>query len=378
LHRPDATHLEYDPSRRAISGVKGGASFQRRTGTHWNWGVETEVETPGFETNDLGRTTSVDQLQANWRVDYRETVPARWWRNYSFGVGQQQMWNFAGERERLQLGVDGDIEWQNFWEVGAEFVYNFRALDPRLTRGGPTMETPRNWVARLEMENNNASRTTGELSLAYGRSEDGGVTFEAGSRLAVQPAQWQLSIEPRYERLVDAQQYVMALEGGPAATFGRRYVFGHVDRSTYATELRVNYTFKPDLTLDLYAEPFAASGQYRNVGDLVAARTRLIRRYGTEGTEVVPLDDGSLHVFDGTSTFLLGNRDFNVRSFRSNLVLRWEWRPGSALYLVWQQDRSADQIAGTRASLTDMFGSIGERGGHFFAVKASLWISPSW
>lgn len=209
---------------------------------------------------------------------------------------------------------------------------------------------------RLEMENNNASRTRGELSLACGRNEDGGVTFEVGSRLAVQPAQWQLSIQPRYERRVDTQQYVTALEGGPTATFGRRYLFGHVDRSTYATELRVNYTFKPDLTLDFYGEPFAASGRCRNVGELAAARTRLI----------LP------------STFVLRNRDFNVRSFRSNLVLRWEWRPGSTLYLVWQQDRSADGIAGTRASLADMFGSIGARGGHFFAVKTSLWISPSW
>lgn len=377
LHRPDAAHLRYDPSRRSLSGLKAGASFARRTGRHWNWAVETEIETPEFETNDLGRTTSVDQVQANWRLEYRDTVPGPWWREYRLGVEQQQMWTTAGERERQAVGLGGEIEWPNYWELGGEFLYSFRAFDPRLTRGGPTMQTPAGWTARTEIENNSASRTRGELSLAYGRNEDGGLTFEIGSRLAVQPEQWQLAIEPRYERLVETQQYVTTLDGGPAAAYGGRYVFGHVDRSTYSTEIRFTYTFKPDLTLDFYGEPFAASGRYSGLGELAAARTRTIRRYGTGGTLAVLLSDGSLRVIDGEASFVLRNRDFNVRSFRSNLVLRWEWRPGSILYVVWQQDRSASEMSGSRASLADMFGAIGARGGHFFAVKTSLWVAPS-
>ena len=89
------------------------------------------------------------------------------------------------------------------------------------------------------------------------------------------------------------------------------------------------------------------------------------------------LADGSLKVADGASTFVLENEDFNVRSFRSNLVLRWEWRPGSMLFLVWQQDRSDEEALGLRASLGDMFGSLNTRGNHFFALKASVWLSPN-
>ena len=121
-------------------------------------------------------------------------------------------------------------------------------------------------------------------------------------------------------------------------------MFGRVDRSTYSTQLRANYTFKPDMTLDLYAEPFAASGRYDNIGELSAARSRLLRLYGTGGTTLTPLADGSLRVTDGDAAFVLPNRDFNVLSFRSNLVLRWEWRPGSTLYLVWQQDRAVGRL----------------------------------
>ena len=119
------------------------------------------------------------------------------------------------------------------------------------------------------------------------------------------------------------------MTGGSAATYGGRYIFAHVDRSTYSMEVRLNYTFKPDLTLDFYGEPFAASGRYDHFGELAAARTRL----------TIPL------------TGTLPSRDFNVQSFRSNLVLRWEWRAGSTLYLVWQQDRAREEAIGTRVSV---------------------------
>jgi hypothetical protein len=386
FHRPDADHFDYDPTRTSLFGMKIGAAIERRTGVHWNWNADSQIETAGYETNDLGRTSSVDQVEGNWRLEYRETVPGAWWRSYAFGIGTSQRWNLAGDREHLLIGTSGSWTWPNFWDTDAEFAYTFRSYDPRLTRGGPLMQLPQNWRASINVENAQSSRTGGELSLLYGRDENGGVVFEAGADLEMQPgSQWQLSIGPRYERLVDSQQYVTTLDRGlgeeslallgPAATYGSRYVFGRIDRSTYSTELRFNYTFKPDLTLDFYGEPFAASGRYASFGELASAGTLAIRQYGAGGTVAAPLENGGLAVTDGDRQFVLRGRDFNVRSFRSNLVLRWEWRPGSMFYLVWQQDRGAEEAGGMRASLADMFGSLNTRGAHVFAVKASLWVS---
>jgi hypothetical protein len=378
FQRPDADHLDDDPTRTSLAGVKAGGSIERRTGPHWNWSSDVQVETAGFETNDLGRTSSVDQLQAGSRLSYRETVPGAWWRSYEMSVGTQHLWSLAGDREQLEATAGGSISWPNFWETDVEVVRSFRAYDPRLTRGGPLMQVPRGWRASVRTDNSQASRTQFDVSMLYGRDENGGLTFEAATELELQPgSQWQLSISPRYQRLVDARQYVDTVPRAAAIdrTFGRRYVFGEIDRSTYGTELRFTYTFKPDLTLDFYGEPFAASGRYRAFGELVEARSRLLRQYGTDGTQVTSLDGGRVRIADGTETFDLRAPDFNVRSFRSNLVLRWEWRPGSMLYLVWQQDREADEISAERASPSDMFRSFGTRGDHFFAIKASLWLS---
>ena len=213
--------------------------------------------------------------------------------------------------------------------------------------------------------------------MSYGRDEDGGMTFNTEGGFTFQPApQWQLSVKPEYKRQVETQQFVTALTGGDAATYGGRYVFAHIDRSTYSTQFRLNYTFKPDLTLDFYGEPFAASARYAHMGELLAARTRQIRLYGSDGTTLRTLTDGTRRVTDGPASFVLRNRDFNVQSFNSNLVLRWEYRPGSTLYLVWQQDRESELTLPTRVSVGDMFGSLGRPGDNFFAIKASFWFSP--
>ena len=140
-------------------------------------------------------------------------------------------------------------------------------------------------------------------------------------------------------------------------------------------QMRVSYTFMPDLTLDVYAEPFAASGRYGGFGETLAPGARELRLYGEDGTIVDRLADGSYIVTDGDDSFTLSNRDFNVRSFRSNVVLRWEWRLGSTLFVVWQQNRESRVSEGQHVGLGDLFDSLSAAGDNILAVKTTLWTS---
>ncbi|NOT28800.1 MAG: carbohydrate binding family 9 domain-containing protein [Acidobacteria bacterium] len=377
LQRPDADYVTYDPLRTSMSGAKFGTTFRRRNARHWLWQLATDIESPELEMNDAGRFNTGDGIVGSGRIQYRETVPGRWFRSYSLLFNSRNEWNYGGVRQQAQQTSTVEVTWPNFWTTEVSTVFNPRVQDERLTRGGPSMQKPRSWNSTVELQTSDASRTRGDLTAEYAHNEDGGLTFNINGDLTFQPgSQWQLSIGPEYERQVDTQQYVTTLAGGPAAAFGGRYVFARVDRSTYSTEIRLNYTFKPDLTLDFYGEPFAASGRYDRFGELTAARTRAMRSYGTAGTTLTTLPDGSATVTDGATTFRLANRDFNVQSFRSNLVLRWEWRAGSSLYLVWQQDRALEEMSNTRVTIGDMFGSIGRSGDNFFAIKTSFWFSP--
>jgi hypothetical protein len=378
FQRPDAPYFGYDPTRTSLAGIKTDTSIERRTGRHWNWGVNSQLETAGFESNDLGRLSSADGLQSGGWVSYRDTTPGSWYRNYEVRVTHERRYTYDWIRRQGSLQAEGSIEWPNFWETQLFVTSTMRAQDERLTRGGPLMGTPRGWNLAMLVDSNRAKRLQTDYVLEYGRNEDGGLNFSASTEWEFQAgSKWGLSVSPQYLRLVDVRQYLTTLAGGPDSTYGSRYVFGRVDRSTYSTQLRANYTFKPDVTLDLYAEPFAASGRYDGIGQLSAARSRFLRLYGTDGTTLTPQADGSLRVTDGEASFALPNRNFNVLSFRSNLVLRWEWRPGSTLFLVWQQDRAADAVGTTRATIGDMFSSVRARGDNYFVVKTSFWFSPS-
>jgi hypothetical protein len=135
----------------------------------------------------------------------------------------------------------------------------------------------------------------------------------------------------------------------------------------------VNYTFTPNLTLETYAEPFASSGRFHTFGELLAPRSRDLLEYGTNGTTIERNSDGSHTVIANGDTLAIDNEDFNVRSLRSNVVLRWEWRPGSSLFLVWQQDQEADRPF-RRVRPGDLWDALSTSGDSFFAVKVSYWL----
>jgi hypothetical protein len=163
------------------------------------------------------------------------------------------------------------------------------------------------------------------------------------------------------------------VEGG-TRTFGNRYVFAFIDRTTISTRLRANYAFSPNLSLEAYAEPFVATGSYSRMGELSAPRSRELREYGTDGTTIATDSVGTLTITDGTQSFTLGNRDFNILSFRSNIVMRWEWIPGSTFFLVWQQNRRTAEAFGDPARASDLFRTTRASGDNFLAVKVSYWL----
>jgi len=352
-----------------------GTAFERTGGRHWLWTGRFILQSPAFEPNDIGQLVTADGIQEDLVIRYRETTPGRFFRNYSIGFFQLNEWNYAWNRQAGGAHADIALTFHNFWTATVETGANFRKLDERLTRGGPLMATPREWTTTATLRNRAAARFGWNGSLTVATDEGTGKTLNARGGLSFRPgAQWQLSLNPTYFHAINSQQYVTTLGGGRTETYGQRYIFSFIDRSTWSTQVRMGYTLRPDLDIDVYAEPFAASGRYYNFGELSAPSSRVLKIYDTNGTTVLPGPDGSRTITDGAATFTLRNYDFNIRSFRSNVVLRWEWRPGSTLYLVWQQDRKITEVLRDSVGLGDMFRSLRAPGSSYFAVKMSFWL----
>ena len=375
FQRPDRDYSRYDPTRTSMPSYKAGGGIERTGGRHWLWSVETDFEPPGFETNDMGRLGAGDGMRLNGRLRYRETTPGRIFRSFIVGLSQNNEWTYGGERQGGNARAETTWTFLNFWTATLNTGPNFRIIDPRLTRGGPLMGAPGGWDTIATLRNRAAAQTAWNVTARRTIDDLGGHVVNVNGSLSFRPApQWQLSVAPAYIRELESQQYVAALAGGRADTFGTRYVFSFIDRSTLSTQFRMGYTLRPDLNLDVYAEPFAASGRYYRFGELSAPRARDLRVYGTDGTTIEQQPDGTRVVNDGSATFRLPNDDFNVRSFRSNVVLRWEWRPGSLIYVVWQQDRRLEETRGDRVGYDDVFNSLTAPGRNFFVVKTSFWL----
>ena len=375
FQRPDATHVEVDPNRVSMGGAKATFEARKVTGAHWLWDTSLDFESPEVTFNDVGRLGTGDGIMLRTGLTYRETEPGDLLRGYRSSISQTSEWNYGRERQFTRLNFNGLVTWSNFWTTQIFTQLNTRAQSHRLTRGGPSVGTEQGWGTGIRLQNSSAGRTRWDAGLQYGRDRWGGSFGQTFASVSMVPGpQWQVSIAPSYTREVDARQYVTTRSGGSAATYGNRYVFAYIDRTTLSLQARVNFTLRPDLNLDLYAEPFAASGRYYDLGELPEPRSRNLRTYGTDGTTIERRPDGDYEVTDGADTFVLTNLDFNVRSFRSTSVLRWEWRPGSTLYVVWQQDRSGVEEIGARSGPGDLFRSLTASGDNFFAVKVSYWL----
>ena len=134
------------------------------------------------------------------------------------------------------------------------------------------------------------------------------------------------------------------------------YVFARLDQTTVALTTRVNYTMSPTLSLQIYAEPFVSAGEYTNNKELVDGRA----------------EDWQSRYAPYAYT---GNADFNFRSFRTTNVLRWEYRPGSSLFVVWQQGREENESFGKFRFSRDFGGVFGVPANNVFLVKFSYWLN---
>jgi hypothetical protein len=381
--RPDAKAYHYDPSRTSMFGFGSTVQLNKNGGKHWLGNLGVGTESPGFELNDLGRLGTGDGKFGFGFLRYRETQPNRLFRNYGADVSHYSEWNYDNNIQTSSPEFDADVTFRNFWGLSFTTFHNYGILDERLTRGGPLMGYPSSNAAIINLYSSSASKTRWNARVYYGKDEFGAPLNRLSGSLSIRPGpRWQFSAEPNYLRAVDSRQYVATLDNGSAATYGKRYVFSWIDRSTFLTDFRMNFTVKPDLTLEMYAEPFAASGRYYRIGELDAPRSFGLRTYGTDGTTITQNPDKSYSVTDtkikdssgNPSTFTVPFRDFNVRSWNSNTVIRWEYRPGSTLYLVWQQSRGSQETRGNLVGLNDLFGGLSATGTNFFAVKASYWI----
>lgn len=373
--RPDRDYSPLDPTQTAMLGWSVQMNFDKVSGRHWLWGGNTKIDSVDFEVNDFAQLNGADGWMTNANVRWRETQPGKIFRSYYVQLDAMTDTTLRQVMQSGRVRATTNVTWRNYWTSSINFSRDLETTSVSLTRGGPLMGRGPGWSTNLNFGNRASNRTRISASAFHQVNDDGLTVNRVTGMFSVRPGpRYQFSVTPFYDRITEPQQYISTLSGGRPETYHNRYVFAFIDRSTTSMEFRLGLTLRPDLNLDVYAEPFAASGHYYDYGELLTPGSRERLKYGTSGTSLVINPDGSQVVTAGSSTFNLRNRDFNTLSFRSNVVLRWEWRTGSTLYVVWQQDKSDSEVLGTRVSIDDAFRSVTAPGANIFLIKTSFWI----
>ena len=379
FQRPDANYITYNPARTTLTGSDALLWF-RKTKGNWLYDLQYGWESPAYDPNDAGRLGNADGRTAFGGLIYRQTKPRAWFQSYNANINAVTEYDFGGTRQFLLAEVYGEVVLKNFWDLSSYVDFQPRAFDHSATRGGPTVATPQGWNWVVRLQNSFGARNSWTARVYYGADELGGQTYRLSGEISIRPSsRFQLSAAPNYVRWILPRQWVTTLDTsshGPAATYGSRYVFAQIDQPTFLMALRANYTISPDLTLELYGEPFAANGHYYGLGELPRPRTLDLRHYGSAGTTLTRDAGGNYTVTDngGADTLTIPNPDFNALSFHSNAVLRWEWRRGSTLYVVWAQNRDGSRATDRGVGFGDLVNSFRAAGDNFFAVKVSYWI----
>ncbi|MGM0588888.1 MAG: DUF5916 domain-containing protein [Bacteroidota bacterium] len=379
FNRPDADYLSVDPNRTAMQGLAGQLSFARFGGKHWRGSVSYSVVTPGYEVNDIGYQKRVDYHGMAYFWEYRQTDPVGPFRNYRIGLNKFHAWNFGGEQTENGYDLITSAQLTNLWRVNFRTGFRLETYDDRMLRGGPLALEPGSAYGSLVLESDRSKKVAFSLGHSRDNSETGGFTNDYFINLILRPTSFiQVELKPNYNTQKSTRQYVTAVTDPTADhTFGKRYVFADIQRTTWSTALRMDWTFTPDISLQTYIRPYISSGAYSDYKEFTTPGKSRFSRYGQDrGT--LSYENG-IYIVDPdnegpANEFTFQDRDFNYRTIQSNLVFRWEYKPGSILYLVWQHDRNSFEQTGNFSVVHDTSELIAAQPTNVLMVKLSYWF----
>ncbi|MBX7117774.1 MAG: carbohydrate binding family 9 domain-containing protein [Gemmatimonadaceae bacterium] len=352
--------LTYDPARTALGGDAQRVSFSKFGGGITRFQTVWQRYSPGYETNDLGFQSRADEhLWRNWYA-FQFQQPTRYYRRGFVNLNSWMNWTDEGLLTQFGFNTNSHFElpsthWLHFGINGGPAA----SFDDRAARGGEAFRRAA-WVEGWAGWEGDVRRTwtpnffggmwRGDEWRSRGWWINPGMTLRAGSRFNAS-----LAANVNHARN-DTQWFE---NYGDVTTDTAHVTFAELDQWTVGITSRLNFTATRNLSIQLYAQPFVSVGDFREWKELGDARSR------DYDARFIPYGGGA------------DPGGFNFKQLRTNTVVRWEYRPGSVLFVVWQQGRDRGLGAPTDFSFRRDFGDLfALHPDNTLLVKWSYWINP--
>jgi hypothetical protein len=379
FQRPGIEHVKLDTQRTSLAGHGGTVSFAKAGQGHWRYQSWVTWRSPGLELNDMGYLRQSDIIQQVFWAGYRLWEPKGIYRRINVNFNQWSGWDFGGNYLYAGGNMNAYFQFKNYWSFQPGFELGVESLDRSNLRGGPAIKVPGGTSLWGFVRSDNRKKLNVNLGLVYYTSWQKSSTMMRGSLdVTYRPVKsLQLSLNPFYELGYDRLQYIQTVD----VASGRRYLMGRIDYHMIRADLRVNLSLTPELSIQYWGQPFLFAGEYTEIKKAAETMaTAYSDRFHTFTPEEISYDgeDNVYHVSerDGDlASYTIDNPDFKVFEWRSNLVARWEYIPGSAVYLVWSQGRIGDDCTGTPDIGRDMKDLFSNQAHNVFLVKLTYRLS---
>ena len=372
--RVGADHVAVDSTRTSLTGTGGNVQIGKIGNGHWRFESGATWRSPELELNDIGFQRQSDDVRHYTWIGYQTLKPDSTFRRVGINYNHWSAWDFQGNHNYMQFNTNSWQNWKGNWNTNIGFNYAPIQYSNFALRGGPRLrQSP--WMSfwnsintdnrkkmRFSFFHNGRKALDNSIKTYY---MEGGFVYQPINALRV-------SVFPSLQINNDQLQFINNFDdvnGSP------RYLNGEIDQRTLSMSVRLNYTINPNLTIQYWGQPFISRGRYSNFKHITDPVAKTFEdRFVQYTPEQTSLADGSYAIdgdLDGVTDFSFDDPDFSFVQFRSNLVIRWEYIPGSEIFLVWSQDvsRSGDPTNGLLSSLGDNI--FGQKPQNIFLLKAT-------
>jgi len=360
FQRVDASHVKVDTTRTSLTGTGGKIDIGKSSVGHWRYGGTFIWRSPELELNDVGFLRQADEIRQYSFISHQTLKPFGYFRRINTRFEQYSSHDFEGNYNRMQYSLNGNANLKSNWNMNAQIVYKPRIYTNTILQGGPRFRYSEEVFQYLNFNSDSRKKVSfyGGVYYSQGRNDsfsyleyDWGMTYQPINALTV-------SLSPNFVINKSKTQYVTETDfnGNP------RYIMAELSQRTLNATIRLDYNINPNLTIQYYGQPFISRGIYKSFnrvtnptaeyyGDRVALfQPNQIGFVASENGYRVDEDN------DGTTDYTFENPDFSQVSFNSNLVVRWEYIPGSEIFLVWSQG-----IFGNANTRDDLFSGINDQ-----------------
>lgn len=376
-NRVDSDYLSVDSTKTSLSGYASALSI-KKSGGHYRGSLTYSGTHPGYEANDLGYQNRGDYHSLSGSFTYVESNPKKlryyeYWTNMSWGI------NYDGDLIGNNYNMGGYWEFKNQYTLNANVNYSAKQYQDRLTRGGPVALYPESINFNMNANTNYAKKVASYVGTSHRWDKEDEFDHYYWFGITLRPTTFiQVEIEPEIGFEKDIDQFITThYDPYAVKTYNNRYVFSTINTGYFTTAIRLDWTFKTNMSLQTYFNPYILVGDYNTFKEFKTPRKIDFMVYGEEGSTITE-NDGMYTVDpDGTGlaeVFSFSKQDFNYKSLQGNVVFRWEYNPGSTLFLVWQHQRDHSTADHNFNFANEINGLFEGKPTDIFLVKLSYWF----